>query len=87
VRAHRGEGIAHEDGVAVADRPHHPPRSIAILNDASIINTIPAPIHNAGTIPERFPEFGKKIRAAEDSSAPVRKYGFLLPIRFQVLSL
>ena len=47
--------------------------SMATLKDASIIITIPAPIHSAGSIAAKYPEFVKKINAILESTAPTKK--------------
>ena len=60
---------------------------MATLKDASITMTIPAPTYTAGITPAKPPELGKNTNAADDNNAPAKKYGFLLPNLFQVLSL
>ena len=47
--------------------------SIAILKEASITITIPAPIHNAGTIDDNEAELGRKTSAVDERMAPAKK--------------
>ena len=47
--------------------------SIATLKEASMIITIPAPIHKAGSKNVKCPELGKKIKAILDKRAPIKK--------------
>ena len=43
------------------------------LNEASIIITIPAPIHNTGITEVSKPELGSTTKAIEDKIAPTKK--------------
>jgi hypothetical protein len=47
--------------------------SMDILNEASIIITIPAPIHNTGNTEVSKPELGNTTNAMEDKIAPTKK--------------
>lgn len=49
------------------------------LNEASIIITIPAPIHNTGNTEVSKPELGSTTKAIEDKIAPTKNRVFFFP--------
>ena len=61
--------------------------SIAILKEASIIMSIPAPTHKAGIKAANNPALGIRMSPKLASTAPAKKYGRLRPKRVHVLSL